>query len=525
MGACISSQSNAATRLRKRGRRHPHRHHIKPSSAAATSTRNEAVASVIRDPAAGCVRDKYSFGKELGRGEFGVTYEVTTGVMTYACKAISKGKLRTEADVEDLRREVEIMRHLPKHPNIVEYKEAYEDDEAVYLVMELCQGGELFDRIVARGHYTERAAAEVVGTILKVVQVCHEHGVIHRDLKPENFLFANKDENSPLKAIDFGLSTFFEEGQRFGDIVGSPYYMAPEVLRRNYGSKVDVWSAGVILYILLCGVPPFWAVRGEIDFERDPWPKVSGEAKDLVTSMLDQNPYSRITLEEVLEHPWLQNASKTSNIPLGPCVMSRIKQFSLMNKFKKKVLRVVADYLPDEQLETIKDLFQSMDTDKNGRLSLNEVKQGFLHLGQPLMDSEIQMMIDAADADGDGTLDCEEFITILIHIKRMESDENLLHAFSYLDKNKSGFIELDELREALFEDDHDPHPHPHHEQVVYDIIFDIDLDKDGRISYEEFKEMMSSGIDWKMASRQYSRAMLNVLSVKMFNDKSIKCKD
>lgn len=176
-----------------------------------------------------------------------------------ACKKISKSRLRTEIDIEDVRREVEIMRHLPIHPNIVRYKDVFEDKDAIYLVMELCQGGELFDRIVAKGHYTERAAALVTKTIVEVVQVCHKHGVIHRDLKPENFLYANRGENASLKAIDFGLSIFFEPEQRFKEIVGSPYYMAPEVLRRNYGAEVDVWSAGVILYILLCGVPPFWA--------------------------------------------------------------------------------------------------------------------------------------------------------------------------------------------------------------------------------------------------------------------------
>ncbi|RYR16077.1 hypothetical protein Ahy_B04g073053 isoform J [Arachis hypogaea] len=207
------------------------------------------------------IEDRYLVDRELGRGEFGVTYlcidRETRELL--ACKSISKRKLRTAVDVEDVRREVAIMRHLPRSPSIVSLREACEDDNAVHLVMELCEGGELFDRIVARGHYTERAAAAVARTIVEVVQLCHKHGVIHRDLKPENFLFANKKENSPLKAIDFGLSIFFKPGERFSEIVGSPYYMAPEVLKRNYGPEIDIWSAGVILYILLCGVPPFWA--------------------------------------------------------------------------------------------------------------------------------------------------------------------------------------------------------------------------------------------------------------------------
>lgn len=485
--------------------------------------------SVLKNAEGINIFEKYRLGKELGRGEFGVTYQcfdIETGEV-FACKSISKVKLRTEIDVDDVRREVEIMRHLPKHPNIVSFKEAYEDKDAVYLVMELCEGGELFDRIVSKGHYTERAAAGVTKTILEIVRVCHDHGVIHRDLKPENFLFADESENSQLKAIDFGLSIFFQPGQRFSEIVGSPYYMAPEVLRRNYGQECDVWSAGVILYILLCGVPPFWAdtdegiahaiVEGELNFERDPWPKVSQEAKDLVTGMLDQNPYTRLTIEEVLENPWIQNANAAPNVSLGEHVRTRIQQFFLMNKFKKRVLRVVADNLPDELIERIKQAFHTMDTDKNGGLSFEELKDGLHNMGHPVPDKEVKMLLDSADEDGNGTLSCDEFVAMSVHLKKIGCDEYLYEAFRFFDKNGTGYIEFDELKEALTED----RPCPNHEQVIKDIIRDVDLDKDGRISYEEFRAMMGNGMDWKMASRQYSRAMLTAFSTKLLKEKSL----
>ncbi|KAK4487603.1 hypothetical protein RD792_005747, partial [Penstemon davidsonii] len=267
---------------------------------------------VLTDPTGHNLEECYELGRELGRGEFGITYLCTdkTNGDVFACKSISKKKLKTRVDIEDVRREVEIMKRLPKNPNIVSLKDTYEDDYAVHLVMELCEGGELFDRIVARGHYTERAAAAVTRTIVEVIQSCHKNGVIHRDLKPENFLFANKKETAPLKAIDFGLSVFFTPGERFNEIVGSPYYMAPEVLKRNYGPEVDIWSAGVILYILLSGVPPFWAeteqgvalsiIRSVVDLKRDPWPKISERAKDLVKKMLNPDPNQRPTADEVL---------------------------------------------------------------------------------------------------------------------------------------------------------------------------------------------------------------------------------
>ncbi|MBA0749372.1 hypothetical protein Gogos_003315, partial [Gossypium gossypioides] len=266
MGSCISTQAKLINSLSKRyydrsgtkGKskhaRFDHSESRKSVSKCVSSTRK-----VLKNPSGKNIFDLYEIGKKLGIGEFGIThqcFDLETGE-AFACKKIAKAKLRTEVDLEDVRREVEIMRHLPKHPNIVTFREAFEDKEAIYLVMELCRGGELFDRILAKGHYSERAAATIIKTILEIV--CHEHGVIHRDLKPENFLFADESESAPIKAIDFGLSIFYESGQRFSDIVGSPYYMAPEVLKRNYGEEVDVWSIGVILYILLCGVPPFWA--------------------------------------------------------------------------------------------------------------------------------------------------------------------------------------------------------------------------------------------------------------------------
>ncbi|XP_077227964.1 calcium-dependent protein kinase 20-like [Tasmannia lanceolata] len=485
--------------------------------------------SVLKDPNGTDLFKQYRLGKELGRGEFGITHECTdieTGE-TLACKTISKNKLKSAVDVEDVRREVEIMRHLPEHPNIVRFKAVYEDDEAVHLVMELCEGGELFDRIVARGHYTERAAAIVTRTIVEVVQLCHKHGVMHRDLKPENFLFANTRETSLLKTIDFGLSMFFKPGERFSEIVGSPYYMAPEVLRRNYGQEVDVWSAGIILYILLCGVPPFWAeteeaiaqaiVQSEIDFEREPWPKISKKAKDLVRCMLDPNPYSRSTAQEVLEHPWLQNANNAPNIPLGETVRARLKQFSAMNKFKKKALRVLAEHLPVEEVDGFKDMFHKMDTNKNGNLTFEELKEGLHIIGQPVPDPDVQMLMEAADIDGSGTLDCEEFVTVNVHLKKIGSDEYLSKAFKYFDKNESGFIEIDELRDALKEDNLGPNV----EEVIHDIISDVDTDKDGQISYEEFTSMMKAGTDWSKASRQYSRALMNTLSLKLFKDSSV----
>ncbi|PIA53635.1 hypothetical protein AQUCO_00900303v1 [Aquilegia coerulea] len=441
---------------------------------------------VLKEPTGREIGLRYDLGRELGRGEFGVTYLCTDKESgeVFACKSISKKKLRTAIDIEDVRREVEIMKHLPQHPNIVSLKDTYEDETAVHIVMELCEGGELFDRIVARGHYTERAAAVVTRTIVEVVQMCHKHGVMHRDLKPENFLFANKKESAALKAIDFGLSVFFKPGERFTEIVGSPYYMAPEVLKRNYGPEVDVWSAGVILYILLCGIPPFWAeteqgvaqaiIRCVVDFKRDPWPKVSDNAKDLVRRMLDPDPKRRLSAQEVLDHPWLQHANKAPNVSLGETVKSRLKQFSMMNKFKKRALRVVAEHLSVEEVADIKESFQVMDINNNGKLTLEELKLGLFKIGHQVPDADVQMLMEAADVDGNGTLDYGEFVAVAIHLRKIGNDEHLHKAFTFFDRNKSGYIEIEELRDALAEE-----VDPNNDEVINAILHDVDSDKVG----------------------------------------------
>ncbi|XP_058738253.1 calcium-dependent protein kinase 32-like [Vicia villosa] len=485
--------------------------------------------TVLKDPTGREIEARYELGRELGRGEFGVTYLCTdkeTGE-ELACKSISKKKLRTAIDIEDVRREVEIMKHMPPHGNIVTLKDTYEDDNAVHLVMELCEGGELFDRIVARGHYTERAAAAVTKTIVEVVQMCHKHGVMHRDLKPENFLFANKKETAPLKAIDFGLSVFFKPGERFNEIVGSPYYMAPEVLKRNYGPEVDIWSAGVILYILLCGVPPFWAeteqgvaqaiIRSVVDFKRDPWPKVSDNAKDLVKKMLNPDPKRRLTAQEVLDHPWLVHAKKASNVSLGETVRARLKQFSVMNKLKKRALRVIAEHLSVEEAAGLKEGFKLMDTSNKGKINIDELRIGLHKLGHQIPDADVQILMEAGDVDRDGYLDYGEYVAISVHLRKMGNDEHLHKAFDFFDQNQTGYIEIDELRNALSDEIEDTNS----EEVISAIMHDVDTDKDGKISYEEFANMMKAGTDWRKASRQYSRERFNSLSLKLMKDGSL----
>ncbi|KAJ8767026.1 hypothetical protein K2173_012537 [Erythroxylum novogranatense] len=444
------------------------------------------------------IRDFYTLGRNLGQGQFGTTYlctEISTG-NEYACKSISKRKLISKDDVEDVRREIQIMHHLAGHKNIVTIKGAYEDPLYVHIVMELCSGGELFDRIIQRGHYSERKAAELTKIIVGVVEACHSLGVMHRDLKPENFLLVNKDDDFSLKAIDFGLSVFFKPEQIFTDVVGSPYYVAPEVLLKHYGPEADVWTAGVILYILLSGVPPFWAetqqgifdqvLKGYIDFESDPWPLISDSAKDLIRKMLCSRPSERLTAHEVLCHPWICENGVAPDRALDPAVLSRLKQFSAMNKLKKMALRVIAESLSEEEIAGLREMFKSMDTDNSGAITYDELKAGLRRYGSTLKDTEIRDLMDAADVDNSGTIDYGEFIAATIHLNKLEREEHLIAAFQYFDKDGSGYITVDELQQACIE-------HNMTDVLLEDIIKEVDQDNDGRIDYGEFAAMMQKG--------------------------------
>nr|GMD20440.1 calcium-dependent protein kinase SK5-like [Ipomoea batatas] len=457
----------------------------------------------------------YTIGKKLGQGQFGTTHlctEKSTG-SAYACKSIPKKKLFCCEDYEDVWREIQIMHHLSEHPNVVRIKGTFEDALYVHIVMELCAGGELFDRIVEKGHYSEREAAKLLKTIVGVVEACHSLGVMHRDLKPENFLCLSTDEDATLKAIDFGLSVFYKPGEIFSDVVGSPYYVAPEVLRKQYGPESDVWSAGIILYILLSGVPPFWAetevgifrqiLKEKLDLESEPWPGISDSAKDLICKMLDRDPEKRLTAHEVLCHPWIVDDKMAPDKPLGSAVLSRLKQFSAMNKLKKMALRVIAERLSEEEIGGLKELFRMIDTDNSGTITFDELKEGLRRVGSELMESEIKDLMDAADVDNSGTIDYGEFLAATVHLNKLEREENLLSAFSFFDKDGSGYITIDELQHACKE-------FGLSELNLDEMIKEIDQDNDGQIDYGEFAAMMRKGNGGGAVGRKTMRNTLNL---------------
>ncbi|XP_049401015.1 calcium-dependent protein kinase 20-like isoform X2 [Solanum stenotomum] len=466
----------------------------KPTHVRRTSSIGVQIESVLGRKT-GNLKEIYSLGRKLGQGQFGTTF-LCLGKSCgkqYACKSIAKRRLTTEEDVEDVRREIQIMHHLAGQPSVVQIVGAYEDAVAVHVVMELCAGGELFDRILQRGHYSEKKAAELARVIVGVVEACHSLGVMHRDLKPENFLFADQEEESTLKAIDFGLSVFFKPGEIFNDVVGSPYYVAPEVLRKHYGLECDIWSAGVIIYILLSGVPPFWdeteqgifeqVLTGELDFASEPWPAISESAKDLVRKMLVRDPKKRLTAHEVLCHPWVRVGGVAPDKPLDCAVLSRLNQFSAMNKLKKIAIRVIAESLSGEEIAGLKEMFKMIDADNSGHITLEELKTGLERVGANLNDSEIVSLMQAADVDNSGTIDYGEFIAAMLHLNKIQKEDHMYAAFSYFDEDGSGYITQDELQKACDKFGLSNIP-------IEELMREVDQDNDGRIDYSEFVAMM-----------------------------------
>ncbi|GFY84033.1 CDPK-related kinase 3 [Actinidia rufa] len=268
-------------------------------------------------------RRSTNWGRRLGEGIFGHTCwaKGKKGELKnqpVAVKIISKAKMTTAISIEDVRREVKILKALSRHNNLVKFHDAFEDAQNVYVVME-------------GGRYTEEDAKPIVIQILSVVAFCHLQGVVHRDLKPENFLFTTRDEDAPMKVIDFGLSDFIRPDQRLNDIVGSAYYVAPEVLHRSYSLEADMWRLIQI-------------------FDDSPWPGVSAEAKDFVRRLLNKDHRKRMTAAQALTHQWLRDENHA--VPLDILIYKLVKSYVRATPLKRAAFKALMKNETDAMKES-----------------------------------------------------------------------------------------------------------------------------------------------------------------------------
>lgn len=289
------------------------------------------------------VRNFYTLVEQIGEGAFGVVYKAIkkdTGE-TYAIKSIDKSTL-SQDELTSLNLEIDIVSQVD-HPNIVRAFEFYDEPKQLNVVMEVMGGGELFERIVEKDHYSEQEAALTIRPVIDAIKYCHEMNVVHRDLKPENMLYSSFDMDGIVKITDFGLARFYDDDV-MTTACGTPSYVAPEILEgRGYGIEVDYWSIGVILYTMLCGFLPFnedtnaalfdKIKTGDYSFTSPDWDNISDMAKDLVRRCLKVNPKERITAGEMLRHPWILGENTPRNNM--PDVASKIREYNARRKFRK----------------------------------------------------------------------------------------------------------------------------------------------------------------------------------------------
>ncbi|XP_038993548.1 CDPK-related kinase 4-like isoform X2 [Hibiscus syriacus] len=366
--------------------------------------------------------------------------------------------MTTAISVEDVRREVKILKALSGHKHMIKFHDVFEDTNNVYIVMELCEGGELLDRILSRGgRYTEGDAKNIIVQILSVVAFCHLQGVVHRDLKPENFLFTTRDEDAPMKIIDFGLSDFTRSDYRLNDIVGSAYYVAPEVLHRSYSVEADMWSIGVITYILLCGSRPFWArtesgifrsvLRADPNYDDSPWPSVSSEAKDFVKRLLNKDHRKRMTASQALAHPWLQD--ENCAVPLDILIYKLVKSYIRATPFKRAAQKALSKALPDDALVYLMTQFRLLEP-KDGCVSLSNFKAALMrNKTDAMQESIIFDIINVMEPLYYKAMDFEEFCAAAISAHQLEALEEwesiASKAFEYFEQEGNKVISVEEL--------------------------------------------------------------------------------
>jgi len=295
------------------------------------------------------IAKNYSIGQQLGSGNFAVVKKAVRKAdgQEVAIKIIDKAKVE---DMNDITREIEIMGQID-HPNVIKLYEIFDEPKKMQLVMELVTGGELFDKIVALGSYTEKDAASVMKTLCSALDYLHEKKIVHRDLKPENILLKNANSIHDIKVADFGLARVVSNKEMMKTACGTPGYVAPEVLQnKGYDSgAVDLWSAGVILYILLCGFPPFYEeelpalfeqiLKARYDFPSPWWDSISTDAKNLVQGLLTIDPKKRLTAAQVMTHPWITGGAP--NVALGGA-KDQLRKYNATRKLKKAAQGIMA---------------------------------------------------------------------------------------------------------------------------------------------------------------------------------------
>ena len=444
----------------------------------------------------------------LGEGSFASVYLVQNRITESirAMKVINKTSNTSEEDEKEIINEINILQ-IMDHPNILKIFEFYSNKESYSIITEFCSGGELFQEITDNGPFNEKYTAYVMFQIFSAINYCHNMNIIHRDLKPENILIVDRNKNNfpRIKICDFGTSKMVEKGAVQRKLVGSSYYIAPEVIKKNYNEKCDIWSCGVIMYILLSGRPPFGGdddreimenvKKGKYDLESSPFNKVSKNAIDLIQKLLVMDVNKRITAQEALNHPWfklqkakeLYNQIKDENIIKK--LVNNLKKYKRNSIIQETALAYLVHNFPQmkDVINACK-LFNQIDINGDGKITEKELFKGLsTKIKSNTLQNDVHEIYKNLDMDNNGFIEYEEFVRAAVSKEKFMSDNVLRFAFRYFDKDGSGEITFDEIEE-VFKKGLSTKINVH--DGLKKIIEEVDVNGDGIISFDEFEIVM-----------------------------------
>ena len=450
---------------------------------------------------------KYKPTKMLGSGSFGSVYEAENSIFqnTVAMKVIKKDP-NNELDEQEIRNEIDILKKL-SHPNIVKIYEFYISNSHYYIITEFCKEGELFSYI--KNKYNEHQLAVLFYQVFSGLWYLHDNKILHRDIKLENIMISKKEKDNNTgeelfwaKIIDFGTAKIFEKNKREMDVVGSSYYIAPEVLKQNYNEKCDTWSVGVILYMMLVGRAPF---DGKDDEEiickinsadyNSKEPKLlkhSPEVRDLVDKLLQKDTNKRYSAKEALKHPWFEkyggrslfnNFTRTEIEPY----INNLFNYSFNSKIQQLVIAFLVHNLPssDSSINILK-LFRYFNKSGNCKLTKEELINGLYdYRDKNEVNNTVDHLFTLLDGDNNGYIEFEEFLRACIDKKTILTNTYLKYAFKFLDKEKSGTLNTAKIIKAFV-----LKPNKILEAVFNNTLNSVDHDGDGIINFEEFQQLM-----------------------------------
>jgi len=462
--------------------------------------------------------DHYEKILVAGEGSFGTVLKVrhTKTNEFRAMKIIKKSNIDIGITKDVIINEINILKSLD-HPNIMKIYEFFQDLKNYYLISEYCESGDLFTKLnttTDKTFFNEKVTCSIMRQILSAISYLHSKNIIHGDLKLENILIYNEEQfknedngvnNIEIKITDFGCSKMIKKEGLHNELIGTAYYMAPEVIKSNYNEKCDLWSCGVIMFILLSGTAPFPGKNeqdilsrisiGDFSFKHKIFNNVSKEAKDLITQLLTYDPEKRIDVRRALRHKFFTSQSEVNIIDMNYRyeVMTNLRNIKVEYKFQQAVITFIThNFIANEEIQNLRKVFKLLDKNSDGRISKTELQKGFKEIiGEVLGELEITKIMSNIDTDRNGYIEYEEFLRATLDKEKLLTEDNLKMAFELFDINKKGVISADDIKSTILGEKSIP------DEVFEELLAQIDMKAEEHLHFEDFKGIMENIIKLK----------------------------